>query len=157
MLNKSLIEFELGPIVSIHKRTLTYRMIAVFVCAFLLLIAIGLNQPFGVKEGLACGLGALVFLGLAFWFESKELVVCKLGIAIGRKHKFKTIKYDLIKKLSIMYSLTKKPEAIYNVIVTTETGSQISFDMNWTNRKILLATIKNLQAIDTIECFSLIN
>jgi hypothetical protein len=56
-----------------------------------------------------------------------------------------------------MYSLSKKPEAIYNVIVTTETGSQISFDMNWTNRKILLATIKNLEALDTIECFSIIN
>lgn len=156
MLNKFLVESELGPIESVHKRTLTYRIIAIFTCSFLLLIAIPLNDPFGLKEGLICGLCAAVFLGIAFWFESLQLVVCKMGLAIGRNNKFKTIKWDAIQKLTIMYSMTESPQSIYSVILISKLGSQITFDMNWTNRKPLIAAIQMLDANEKIERFSII-
>ena len=156
MLNKTLVEFELGQIVSVHRRTLTYRIIAILLCTFFLLIAIALNQPFGIKEGVICGPCAFGLLAIAFRIESKELVICKLGLAIGRNQKINTIKWDVINKLTIEYSYSKNLNTIFKVTLTPILGKEVSFDMNWKNRKPLIEVIGKLNEDERINRYSIV-
>lgn len=156
MLNKTSVEFELGPIVSIHKRTFTFRIIAILTCSFFLLIAIAINQPFGIEEAVVCGSCALSFLAIAFWIESEVLVVCKLGLAVVRNQKFRAIKWDAINKLLIEYSYSENLNAISKVTLSPKLGKVISFDMNWANRMPLIEAIRVLNENEKIERYSIV-
>jgi hypothetical protein len=133
----------IGVPVSVHPRTLTYRVIAIMLAVFLFPLCYVAFVGVGPGVGIALAASLLGLLGWFFVLQAKEqLEVYERGIRFTRGRVIWTLAWDDAAGALFVFH----DNDLAKVKVRTRAGERIAFDLNWKGRPQLEGVVlENLQ------------
>ncbi len=129
---------ELGPLVTVHRHTLLYRVIAVIVAlGLLLLCALGFVHGARIVS-LACSAAVLAAVTRFIWQQSRErLQFHRDGICLASGTKQTSIPWADLAKADISFAYAGNPPGFFEAELTGRSGQRIVLRANWSNREYI--------------------
>jgi hypothetical protein len=128
--------YDLGRLVSSHRRSLTYLIIISGVALVTVWAALALAAAGDVAAGGGIAGAVLAAWTLYLWARSRNrLFLHENGLRLIRKGQERVLLWSDLEKVRVDFSHYDSPDTIINIDFRQHTGRRVVLDMNWTRRK----------------------
>lgn len=142
-------EARLGPLLSVHEHTWTYRVFAVLFALMMLAIAVAVAVIDSLTVGVCAGLIILGCLARFVHCQSREsLLIHEDGLCLRKGDDVRILSWSSIERIEIQWAYSGDPPGFFEAQLFDSDNHRLVLRANWTDRQIIDQVLLDLSALD---------